>query len=410
MLEPGDTVDHYEIKELIGAGSFSLVYAAEDMMLNRVVALKMSNTKQPNPEENALLLEATAMVNMNAPHTTKVLAAGHHEGEAYLIYDHMHQTLRQELTSHGSLSWQNCLRTFLRVAETIDHLHRRGYVHADIRPRNIMYDSRGFAYLSDMAIARRADTVRWDEALNLAQKQAALVKYAPMEARLDPENYVLHTSFDIWSIGLVLYESLTGESLVVAPEELGEGAFPKNFRGPSTVNAEIPGKFDTICKQCLNLDPATRYTSSRLLDDLRKINETEKPFKPKIFISHASHDREFVEQHIVGFLESNGIATWYSKVAIQSAVEWERSILQGLEGTSWFLLVMSKKAAESEWVKDEVFWGIDNRQGKIIPVLIDDVDIGDFHIRLRRIQAIDLRADPDVDNIKIMEILNNSRG
>ena len=248
-------------------------------------------------------------------------------------------------------------------------------------------------------------TYSWQEALAFAHMEASRVKYAPPEAKLSPETYSLDPSFDIWSIGLVLYDALTGQSLVQTPEQLKSTGFDQHFARPSALDAAIPVEFDQICAQCLTPEAGHRISSSQLLDQLRRINETERPFKPKVFISHSTQDRDFVEQHIVSLLESNGIATWYSKVSIQSASEWERSILNGLEQSSWFLVVMSESSNQSEWVKDEVFWAIDHRKSKIIPVLIDQVEMSDFHIRLRRIQAVDLRVDADVHNQKIIDIL-----
>ncbi len=317
----------------------------------------------------------------------------------------MQHNLRDEIVSHGRLGWKNVLRTFLRVAEAIDHLHRRGYVYGDIRPRNIMYDKRGLAFLSDMVMVRYSDNHGWQEALDQANMEAARVKYAPPEARLFHSEYALVPSFDIWSIGMVLYESLTGKSLVQTKEELMSTGFDGNFPIPSSLNADIPEDFDEICANCLRLEPDARYSSGELLDRLRQINESKRPFKPKVFISHSTRDRDFVEQHIVGLLESNGIDTWYSKVSIQSASEWERSILNGLEQSNWFLVVMSEASSQSEWVKDEVFWAIDHRKSNIIPVLKDQVEMADFHIRFRRIQAVDLRMDAEVHNQKILDIL-----
>jgi len=408
MVSIGDKIDHYLIKEFKGEGHFSLVYVAEDTLLDRPVALKLANSSEANETSDSLPLvrEARSMVNLHAPHTTRVLAIGQHRNEVYLVYEYMHQTLHQEIINHGSLKWKNCLRTFLRVAETIDHLHRRGYVHGDLRPRIIMYDERGLCYVADMMTVRRSGTQNWHQTLNLTARKVDVFMYAPPEARLAPEKYGLEPSFDIWALGLVMYEALTGHSLVKSLEDLRENGFDTDFPSVLSFDPNIPARFDEICRRCLSLDAAQRFSSSEFLDALRHINESERPNVPSVFISHSSQDREFVENHIVRFLESNGISTWYSKATIQSATEWERSIVQGLKECSWFLLVMSSASCQSEWVKDEVFWGIDNRQNRIIPVIIDDVDMGEFHIRLRRIQAIDMRVDPSAMNAKILEIIN----
>ena len=124
---------------------------------------------------------------------------------------------------------------------------------------------------------------------------------------------------------------------------------------------------------------------------------------PTVFISHSSHDKDVVEGLLIPTLENAGINCWYSSVTIQSASEWERSILAGLEACDWFLIVMSADALESEWVKDELFWAIDNRKDKLVPVLADETDPGAFHIRMRRLQVIDLKVGVDFATTKLLD-------
>src|SRR5262249_16811773 len=125
----------------------------------------------------------------------------------------------------------------------------------------------------------------------------------------------------------------------------------------------------------------------------------------RVFVSHSTKDREFVEREIITPLEKCGVKTWYSKVDIQTASEWERSILQGLESCEWLLVVMSPQSASSEWVKDELHWAIDNRPNRIIPVLMEDCNLRDFHIRMARIQYVDFRDPSKESRFRLMELL-----
>jgi len=113
----------------------------------------------------------------------------------------------------------------------------------------------------------------------------------------------------------------------------------------------------------------------------------------KLFISHATADRQFVEHDLIGLLNALGFETWIAEETIQTAEHWERAILSGLEESKWFVLVMSPASAVSEWVKDEVNWAIEKRPGGIIPILIADCNPRDFHIRLPRIQVVDYLRD-----------------
>ena len=113
--------------------------------------------------------------------------------------------------------------------------------------------------------------------------------------------------------------------------------------------------------------------------------------QPKVFVSHSSKDREFVEREIVSLLENHGIDTWYSTEDINTADEWHDRITSGLEACEWFLLVLSPNSIASEWVKDETHWAIDARKGRIVPVVIDECDSKKLHIRLGRIQHLNFR-------------------
>jgi hypothetical protein len=98
---------------------------------------------------------------------------------------------------------------------------------------------------------------------------------------------------------------------------------------------------------------------------------------------------KWVEKEIVALLSSNGIKPWYSKASISTASQWEREILRGMESCDWFLLVVSPRAAKSEWIKDELNWAVYNRPTRIVPVIMEKCNLWDFHIRLPRIQNID---------------------
>jgi hypothetical protein len=128
----------------------------------------------------------------------------------------------------------------------------------------------------------------------------------------------------------------------------------------------------------------------------------------RVFISHSTKDGDFVERHIVSQLEKNGIKTWYSKVGIQTASQWERSIMRGLESCDRFLIVMSPRSASSEWVKDELHLAIDNRPQKIVPVLIDDCSLRDFPIRMARIQYADFREPSQEARAHLMELFGQT--
>lgn len=159
-----------------------------------------------------------------------------------------------------------------------------------------------------------------------------------------------------------------------------------------------------------HLIEAEQLRSSRIRDRLnRVIGELPEGPSPLVFVSHASANRNLIEDRIIPALERAACRAWYSKVSIRSATEWERSILAGLHQCDWFLLVLTPDVLASEWVKDEFFWAMDHRPDHIIPVLLEACDPGDFHIRLRRLQIIDLSA-ANADDMLVESLLDRRQG
>jgi hypothetical protein len=131
---------------------------------------------------------------------------------------------------------------------------------------------------------------------------------------------------------------------------------------------------------------------------------------PKVFVSHSVIDHEFVQKEIVSFLQSQGVDTWFAEDEIQAAERWEHSIRRGLEACDWFVVVMSPRSAKSKWVKAEVSWAIDKREGRIIPILMQDCDNLDFHLHMPLLQHIDFRANLNEARRKLLVALRVAPG
>lgn len=116
---------------------------------------------------------------------------------------------------------------------------------------------------------------------------------------------------------------------------------------------------------------------------------------PRIFISHSSKDRDFVESELMPFLRNQGVEPWYSRDDIEAAAHWEATILKGLRESEWFLVVLTPGAVVSEWVRTEVSWALSERKGRVIPLLRQSCDVDDLHLALRRIQWVDIASDAE---------------
>lgn len=114
-----------------------------------------------------------------------------------------------------------------------------------------------------------------------------------------------------------------------------------------------------------------------------------------VFVSHSSRDRHFVQHYLLPVLKQNGVSPWHSEEDIQTADEWERKVVKALKDNDWFLVVMSPNSIESDWVRAEVHWAVEERRGRVIPVLLATCNPADLHLRLLNIQYVDFRHDPN---------------
>ena len=114
---------------------------------------------------------------------------------------------------------------------------------------------------------------------------------------------------------------------------------------------------------------------------------------PTVFVSYCSADRPLVEREIITPLTFHGIETWYSRDDIRAASDWERSIRQALSACDWFLVALSSRSVDSEWVRSELHWAMEHRPNRIVPVLLETCDPTKLHLRLSLLQYIDFRTD-----------------
>jgi len=376
---------------------------ASDPELCRTVAIKVNRRDYGEDPGSPLLNEARILAQLQHPSILNILDVGRQaDGQLFFVLEFMDGgTLEDSLREKGArFSHQRIVAIAASIADALDYVHRRGYLHRNIKPRAILLDSGGQLRLSGFSVAVQKATLK---SARVAGTPAYMAPEQFMDdaARLGP-----HT--DVWGLGAALYEALTGHlpfqgSTFSERRRMITGTVPAL---PSSTNSEIPHELDLICLKCLSRNPEERYSNAALLAaDLRALQHDTGPRKQhRVFVSHSTRDRAFVEREIISPLERSGIKTWYSKVDIQTSSEWERSILRGLESCEWFLVVMSPRSSSSEWVKDEVHWAIDKRPNGIIPVLMEACDLRDFHIRMARIQYVDFRNPTPESRVQLLEL------
>lgn len=265
--------DRYEIVEVIGAGGMAVVYKAIDKRLNRFVAVKILRDELARDEEfrARFQIEAQAVAMLSHPNIVSVYDVSHTAGVEYIVMELIEGvTLMQYMQKKGALSWKEAAHFSTQIAKALEHAHSKGIVHRDIKPQNIMILRDGTIKVADFGIA----------ALESAQEQRSdqtvgSVHYiAPEQARGETPD----TRSDIYSLGVVMYEMLTGQ--MPYDGETAEQIALKHIAGvavpPRQLNAEIPEELERITLKAMNADIRERYQSaSELLTDLEEFRKQQ---------------------------------------------------------------------------------------------------------------------------------------
>jgi len=271
-LEPGSQLGKYLIVSELGAGGMGEVYRAHDTRLRRDVAIKILPPHLKGDEERLRRFEREARLvsALNHPNIITIHEIGQADDALYMVTEMVKgQTLRQKM-QRGRLALDPALDIALQTAGALDAAHGAGIVHRDIKPENIMVRDDGYVKVLDFGIAK---TIADDTSDSLTKTGIVLgtPRYmSPEQARCLP----LDCRTDIFSLGVVLYEMLTGH----APFEGGTSAdivaaiLRHDPPPPSRVSADVGTEVDSVVARALSKDPRERYPrAGDLVEDLRAL-------------------------------------------------------------------------------------------------------------------------------------------
>ncbi|HSK05490.1 MAG TPA: protein kinase, partial [Kofleriaceae bacterium] len=254
VLAEGTKVGDFRIQRLLGEGAMGQVYLAQDTTLGRRVALKLiKRSVMRRDGAERFLEEARATASFNHPHIVTLYAVGEHDGRPYLALEYIEgPSLRARLAA-GPLPIRAALRCCRAVAEAIAEAHRRGLVHADLKPENVIIPDDGRVRVVDFGLARLAQS-----APNAASGTPAYM--APERWRGAPPTGAI----DVWALGVMLHELITGR------RPIDNDAF---FHGLFTADAiELPGlpaaPWAQLVRSCLAIDPMVRPGAEEVVRQL----------------------------------------------------------------------------------------------------------------------------------------------
>jgi len=283
-LAAGTRLGHYEIVEHVASGGMGDVYRAIDTRLGRSVALKLLSLRYAQHREMRVRFdrEAHAVARLNHPHICTLLDVGHIDDRDFLVFEYVEgETLAQRLL-RGPLTFPDLLRTAGEVLSALDHAHRNGVIHRDLKPTNILLTPEG-TKLCDfgLAVLKAAGQRTGDPT---AQPQTAVTSEHEIIGTLQymsPEQLEGNDAderSDIFSLGAVMYEMATGDKAFAASSEARLIAAVLTLQ-PSPVLQRrplTPPLLDHTIQRCLAKDPAERWQSARdLLAVIRSLEEAE---------------------------------------------------------------------------------------------------------------------------------------
>jgi tetratricopeptide (TPR) repeat protein/predicted Ser/Thr protein kinase len=268
----GETVSHYRIVSKLGRGGMGVVYLAEDTHLARQVAVKFS-TAAPEDEQyrSRFLREARAASALNHPHIARIYDYGETaDGQPFIVMELVAGEDLSRLLHRGGMSAGQALRIVGQVADALGEAHRHGIVHRDIKPGNIVIDDLGQVKVLDFGLAKQfaeaaqadtSQTQRETSAETAAGTVLGTPSYmSPEQARQAP----LAPSSDLFSLGSVLYECLTGRPPFTGTNSVDilAAVLLVEPRPPSQLNPQIPPSLDRVVLKALAKSQEARYQSA----------------------------------------------------------------------------------------------------------------------------------------------------
>lgn len=279
MTEGALLNDRYQLQETLGSGGMANVYLARDVVLDRPVAIKVLRKEYSGNEDfqKQFLLEARAAANLSHPNIVTVHDFGIADNLIYIVMEHVPgKDLKALLRDRGRYPYEQGIPLIIQACAGVGYAHRAGLVHCDIKPHNMIVSKDMRLKVTDFGIARALATIKpgerndvvWGSPLYFAPEQAA--GEAPTPAS------------DVYSLGVVLYEILTGTPPFTArsADELARLHLSARPLPISEYVPDIPPALEEIVMKILSKEPAARYrTADQLGRVLQKFGTAPPPVK-----------------------------------------------------------------------------------------------------------------------------------
>lgn len=307
----------YQILSKLGAGAMATVYKARQLSLDRLVAIKVLPKKHTNNPQfvERFYAEGRAAAKLNHPNIVGALDVGKAGEYHYFVMEYVQgHTVYDDIVNAGPYSEENAIQIAIKVCKALDHAHKAGFIHRDVKPKNIMIASDGNVKLADMGLAR---AVSDREAAEAEKGKAYGTPYYISPEQIRGEEDVDFRA-DIYSFGATLYHMITGRVPFDGPnpstvmhKHLKDDLVP-----PDHINEKLTGGISEIVEVCMARDKKDRYENTAdLLQDLNDIAQGNPPLQARRrFDTDALSSLEATDQE----LEEEGLVAVEGKVTLVS--------------------------------------------------------------------------------------------
>jgi serine/threonine-protein kinase len=278
-VSPGITIPGVELIERIGRGSQAVVYKGRQLSMDRIVAVKVmaSESARDAAARERFLDEARAAARLSHNNIVQAYDAGESEGHVYFLMEMIDppRTVADLIEEKsGPLGEQEAVRIIIQVAEALAHAHSRGFIHRDVKPKNIMLTPEGVAKLADMGLARQIGDGTFEE---IGKAFGTPYYIAPEQVVGNPD---IDFRADIYSLGATFYEMLTGRPPFNAkrPQQIMQKHVKAQLVPPDHVNPDLSSGVSEVVELMMSKRPEDRYRSTEnLLLDLKCVAAGQPP-------------------------------------------------------------------------------------------------------------------------------------
>ncbi len=248
----------YELEKLVGSGGMSNVFRAHDRLLERTVALKILHEQYTRDEDyvERFRREARAVAQLTHPNIVTVIDRGEQEGRQFIVFEYIDGENLKELTNRGPLEVREAIRLSLQVARALSFAHERGLVHRDVKPQNVLLNEDRQAKVTDFGIARSLDVHGVTQTGTVLGTSDYIAPEQARGQKVDPKT-------DIYSLGVVLYELLSGDVPYAGDNFVAVAMRHVNEPVPSVIERrpDCPMRLDLAIQRAMSKDPEDRFES-----------------------------------------------------------------------------------------------------------------------------------------------------